>query len=70
MNGALVPTDRESYLKSSEAASNLNHTEHGGDGHSFILTEIPIARFAWLHVKIPFLIVFWIFVVGVCKLGM
>lgn len=67
VNGDVALTHQESHLKPSEPKSNLNQSEHG---HGSSITGIPIVTFKWHHVEIPYLVVLWILVAGLAKLGM
>lgn len=56
---------QETHLKASKSNS------HGGEhGNSSNITGIPIVTFKWHHVHEPYLIVLWILVAGLAKLGM
>lgn len=65
-NGDVALTHRASPLKPSESKSSLNHSEHG---HDSIITGIPIVTFKWHHVEAPYIIVLWILVAGLGKMG-
>lgn len=45
-----------------------NQTEHGHG--SSVITGIPVVTFKWHHVETPYVIMLWILVAGVGKLGM
>lgn len=46
-----------------------NHSLTGGE-HGFSNSGIHIVSFKWQHVETPYLIVLWILVAGVAKMGM
>lgn len=60
---ASVMTVNADVAQAKASRSNLT----GGEDW---MTGIPVLTFKWHHVKGPCLVVLWILVVGVCKLGM
>lgn len=67
INEDAARVDQEAYLRSSESHSDLNETE---DDYESGLTGIPLVKYQWHHVKTPYLIIIWVFVAGLAKLGM
>lgn len=65
VNDEVVPPHEETHLKLSETKLNWSQTENGSTS-----PEIPIITFKWNHVETPFLVVVWILVAGLAKLGM
>lgn len=64
VNDNWVLTPEEVYLKLSESPSSLGRTENGST-----TTGISVMTFKWDHVETPFVVVSWILVAGLAKLG-
>lgn len=64
VNNEVVLPHEEAHLKLSESKSSLSRTENGSTA-----TGISIITFKWDHVETPFLVVLWILVAGLAKLG-
>lgn len=64
VNDEVVLTREEAHLNLSEFKSRFNQTENGST-----TTGTSIITFKWDHVETPFLVVLWILVAGLAKLG-
>lgn len=64
VNDKVVLKHQEAHLNLLESKSSLSRTENGSTTKG-----IPIITFKWDHVEAPFLVVLWILVAGLAKLG-
>ncbi|CAL9690761.1 unnamed protein product [Knipowitschia caucasica] len=48
--------------------SSSNESE-GGSGHGAPITTLPIVTWKWHHVEAPYIVMLWILVCWLCKLG-
>lgn len=65
-NGHAAPTHRDAHPEpASESRSNWSRSHDPA-----VITGIPIVTFKWHHVEAPYLVVLWVLVAFLAKLGM